>query len=118
MFRYEEHLAREQGQNFSNEQWAKIWLGSAAESIEHIMPKSTASDKQRHRLGNLVLLPPKLNSKLQDLDPAEKIEAYRKTGLLIANEVADRIEADGWKAKTIDAREDAILDWAKKEWAD
>jgi hypothetical protein len=33
MFRYEEHLAREQKLNFSNEQWEKIWLVSPAESI-------------------------------------------------------------------------------------
>ena len=42
-----------------------------------------------------LLLPPKLNSKLQDLSPADKSDAYRKTGLLIAREVADIIDADG-----------------------
>ena len=36
MFRYEEHLAREQKLNFSNEQWEKIWMVSPSESIEHI----------------------------------------------------------------------------------
>jgi hypothetical protein len=118
MFRYEEHLAKQQALNFSNEQWEKIWMVSPAESIEHIWPKSKASDKHRHRLGNLVLLPPKLNSKLQDDDPKDKVEAYRKTGLLIAGEVADIIDADGWKVKSIEKREEALLDWAATEWAD
>ena len=64
MFRYEENLAKKQKLNFSNEQWEKIWMVSPSESIEHIWAKSKAPEKQRHRLGNLVLLPPKLNSKL------------------------------------------------------
>jgi hypothetical protein len=118
MFRYEEYLAKKQKQNFSNEQWEKIWMVSPSESIEHILPQSTAPKTYSHRLGNLVLLPPKLNSKLQNKRPKDKVDSYRKTGLLIAGQVADLIEKDGWSAKTIDAREQAILAWAKSEWAD
>lgn len=118
MFRYEEHLAWKQKLNFSNEQWAKIWMVSPSESIEHIWAQSKAPVKQMHRLGNLVLLPPKLNSKLQNKQPKDKVEDYRKTGLLIAGEVADLIEKGGWNAKTIETREQAILDWARSEWAD
>jgi hypothetical protein len=118
MFRYEEHLAKKQKLNFSNEQWEKIWMGSPSESIEHIRPKSTAGEKHRHRLGNLVLLPPKLNSKLQDDDPKDKANAYRQTGLLIAGEVAEMIDSVGWKPKSIEAREEALLSWAGVEWAD
>jgi hypothetical protein len=99
LFRYEEHLAKSQKLNFSNEQWEKIWMVSPADSIE-------------------VLLPPKLNSKLQDLDPEDKAEEYRKTGLLIARQVADMIESDGWNKQAIENRENAILEWAAKEWAD
>lgn len=118
MFRYEEHLARQQKLNFSNEQWEKIWMVSPSESIEHIWPKSKAREKHKHRLGNLLLLPPKLNSKLSNLDPDQKVDAYRKTGLLIAGEVADLIEAGAWNGKAIEAREEAILEWAMDEWAD
>ena len=82
MFRYEEHLAREQKLNFSNEQWEKIWMVSASDSIEHIWPQSRAPDKHRHRLGNLVMLPPGLNSKLRADRPKDKLVAYRQTGLL------------------------------------
>jgi hypothetical protein len=117
MFRYEEHLSRGQRLNFSNEQWEKIWMVSPAESIEHIWAKSTAPDKYKHRLGNLVLLPPKLNSKLQNDAPDEKLDAYRKTGLLIAGEVADAIDAHGWKIKSIVDREATLLEWAADEWA-
>ena len=118
MFRYEEHLAAEQGLNFSNEQWEKIWMVSPSESIEHIWAKSVAPEKFRHRLGNLVLLPPKLNSKLQANPPKEKADAYRKTGLLIAVQLAEEIERGGWKKKSIEDRESTLLEWAVTEWAD
>jgi hypothetical protein len=118
MFRYEESLAKQQGLNFSNEQWNKIWLVSPTDSIEHIWPKCKAKEKYKHRLGNLILLPPKLNSKLQDRDPGEKVDEYRKTGLLIASEVADTIDESGWNGKLIDTREESLLDWARTEWAD
>lgn len=118
MFRYEEHLAKQNSLNFSNEQWEKIWMVSASESIEHILPKSTAPEKVKHCLGNLVLLPPHLNSKLQADAPNDKVTAYRRTGLLIANEVADMIDGAKWNAKAIATRQETLLAWAKKEWAD
>lgn len=118
MFRYEEHLAKKEGLNFRNEQWEKIWMVSPADSIEHIWAKSVATEKYRHCIGNLVLLPPRLNSKLQDDAPKDKAAAYRQTGLLIASKVADSIASEGWKAKTIKEREDALLEWASIEWAD
>ncbi|UOD32923.1 DUF1524 domain-containing protein [Massilia violaceinigra] len=118
MFRYEEHLAKKEGLNFRNEQWEKIWMVSPADSIEHIWAKSVATEKYRHCIGNLVLLPPRLNSKLQDDAPKDKAVAYRQTGLLIAGKVADSIASEGWKAKTIKEREDTLLKWASTEWAD
>ena len=118
MFRYEEHLATAQGLNFRNERWERIWLVNPAQSIEHIWADSVAPQSSRHRLGNLVLLPPRLNSTLQDKRPRDKVDAYRKTGLLIAKEVADRIEKGPWKGPAVEARGKALLDWAAVEWSD
>lgn len=118
LFRYEEYLAKEQGLNFSNEQWEKIWLVSPSDSIEHIWAQSVAPGEQKHRLGNLVLLPPNLNSKLQDLSPKDKVAAYRKTGLLVVGEVVDAIDADGWTEESINKREAKLVEWATIEWAD
>jgi hypothetical protein len=114
-FRYEEYLAQEQGQNFKNEQWERIWAASAADSIEHIWAQSKAPEPQVHRLGNLTLLPPKLNSKLRALDPGKKRDAYIKTGLLIDEQVASKLRTS-WKQASIDEREKILLDWAAKEW--
>lgn len=117
MFRYEEHLATKQGQKFQNEQWGRIWEASAADSIEHIWAQSKAPDSQVHRLGNLVLLPPRLNSGLQALDPQKKRDAYIKSGLLIAQEVASEL-ANPWNSVSIGEREKNLLKWAAKEWGE
>ncbi|MDP2919393.1 MAG: DUF262 domain-containing protein [Dehalococcoidia bacterium] len=117
LFRYEEHLTKKAGQNFNNEQWNHIWIANASDSIEHILPQSSGSDKV-DRLGNLLLLPPKLNSKLRALSPSKKSEEYRKTGLLIAGKAADQVESSRWGLGQIKIREDELLDWAKTEWAD
>ncbi|MBI2303253.1 MAG: DUF262 domain-containing protein [Chloroflexi bacterium] len=113
--RYEEHLARKAGQNFNNEQWNHIWEASAADSIEHILAQRAENDWV-HWLGNLLVLPPKLNSKLGAKRPAEKAEDYRKTGLLVAQEVVDVLSE--WNSGFIEDREEYLLNWAQQEWAD
>lgn len=115
MYRYEEHLAEKQGQNFSNAQWNRIWDASPAQSIEHITPQSSLR-KYVHRLGNLVLLPPRLNSKLQDTSPPKKAKEYEKTGLLIATELKPVLKE--WKLESVKKREEQLLKWAKQEWSD
>lgn len=114
--RYEEHLAK--NQNFNNEQWNRIWSCSAADSIEHITPQKTKK-RHLHWLGNLVILPPKLNSRLKDKPPKDKADAYRKTGLLIAGDVAKQISDIGkWRESDVKNREEKLINWARQEWAD
>jgi hypothetical protein len=114
-FRYEEYLARKADQNFSNEQWERIWTASTSDSIEHIWAQSKAPEEHVHRLGNLMFLPPRLNSRLQDLDPGKKVEEYRKTGLLINDELVGLLTKP-WGEKAIAERESALLLWAISEW--
>ncbi len=119
MFKYEEHLSKQKGMNFSNDQWEKIWMASPSDSIEHIHAKSKAPEKQKHRLGNLVLLPPNLNSKLGDTSAKEKAYSYFKTSLLVAGRVSAMIDKRGtWSKKEIQAWEDELTTWATTEWAD
>ena len=124
LHRYEEHLQRKGGQNYQNEHWRHIWTNTAARSIEHIRPQSWWSSHGRegdegrmHGLGNLLLLPPGLNSRLQDRPEREKADDYTKTGLLIAQEVADIVEESGWNLTEIKNRETHLLRWAAQEWA-
>ncbi|MXW22022.1 MAG: DUF262 domain-containing protein [Candidatus Dadabacteria bacterium] len=113
MFRYEEYLTKQKGNKFKNEQWEKIWSVSPSKSIEHIYPQNTAPDHVKHRLGNLLLLPPSLNSRLGGMPSKKKFEKYRETGLLIAVEVASNKR---WSIKAIRLRERKILEWASREW--
>ena len=120
--RYEEHLTKQRGQTFDNEQWNRIWQESAANSIEHILPQSKGSQYSSqegifvHRIGNLLLLPPRLNSSLRDKDPRKKADDYRQTGLLIAGDVAATIQERGWGEAEIAGRDDEITSWIYDEF--
>lgn len=125
LFRYEEYLAEQQGQRFSNEQWNRIWKASSFESIEHIQPQWTLFGPELrdlpeigniHRLGNLLLLPPKLNSSLSNKKPEEKADAYIKTGFFMAQEVGWTIKKEGWCMKQVEEREQRIIEWISREW--
>ncbi len=114
--RYEEHLSRREG--FDQQQWEKIWNARIDDTIEHILPQK----KQReyvHWLGNLMMLRPKLNSKLGGKAPREKVECYKKHGLGVGWNVAVRIEKSGkWGRRQIIERDNELLEWAAQEWAD
>lgn len=125
LFRYEEHLAEQRGQQFDNEQWRRIWEDSPARSIEHIFPQSKGSqdplrDDQEgiyvHRLGNLLLLPPETNSKLGNKDPEEKTSYYRQNGFFSAADVAQTIETQGWGNDQIKEREQRMIAWIREKW--
>ncbi len=125
LFRYEEHLAEQQGRGFDNEHWNHIWEESASRSIEHILPQSKGSQEPLqaeqegiyvHRLGNLMLLPPGINSKLGNREPEAKVNCYRDTGLLTAAEVALTIEESGWGIGEIEEREQRLIKWIRETW--
>ena len=124
MYRYEKYLSEKAGQSFDNEQWNRIEKSRPDSSIEHIHPQSRWKGKKQeegivHGIGNLLLLPPILNSQLRDKNPSEKAGGYTKTGLLIAQEVADYISKHGgWSEDAIKKRETHLLEWATQEWAD
>ena len=113
LWKYDEFLSTKNRQRFTNEQWDRIWRSSASDTIEHILPQSTEREHV-HWLGNLLLLPPRLNSELNDRTPKEKTSAYGETGLLIAQEVAGY--SGRWSKRAILEREDYLLEWAKEEW--
>ena len=114
--RYEEYLAKRSGQHFENEHWNHIWSVSASQSVEHIKPQSSET-QYVHWLGNLTLLPPRMNSKLGDKDPKQKVEAYKETGMRIAARVARQCTT-GWTRKKVLLRERELLEWASREWGE
>ncbi|MDP9174183.1 MAG: DUF262 domain-containing HNH endonuclease family protein [Planctomycetota bacterium] len=123
-YRYEEHIAREAGHRLNETQWNKIWADEPSKSIEHIFPQSQGSEDPAtskvfvHRLGNLMMLPPGVNSKLQDDSPKDKAATYDTCGLLAAIEVGKQINAAKWDKAAIEKREKRLIKWALTAWRD
>ena len=119
LYRYEEHLARKAGEEVDNKHWPHIWEKGADVSIEHIRPQSKAPTDIVHTLGNLMLLPPKRNTKLGNKSPSDKAESYVKTGFLHAKEVVDMLkDSPRWSKTACRERENRLLNWALGEWED
>lgn len=118
LYRYDEHLATEAGEKFNTSEWNKIWTEDAARSIEHIQPQSSGAD-YIHHLGNLTMLPHKVNSSLKDKPPADKAAAYRSCGLHATRKIGEAIEGGvAWDEAAVLARAKLIEDFVRKEWAD
>ena len=120
LWRYEEYLAESSGQTFSKKEWDQIWKESTTDSIEHILPQSKqwTVGISVHSIGNLLLLPPRKNSELGNKDPKDKADAYLKTRLLIAEEVAITIQNFGWDENQILIREHELIEWIEDEYGD
>ena len=126
LYRYEEYLAAEAGETISEDVWEKIWNGTPATTIEHIHPK-TFTDKWKGKIGdsqeqideyvngigNLILLPPGINSKAGQKVFAEKKEIYKSYHLLMLNEI---LKLEDWDKAAIENRELELLEFIEKMW--
>lgn len=134
LWSYEEHLAKLLGEGATIDEHEKngIWKLRASDSIEHIFPQAPTGsvwrDKMRSavgpkqpiepnvdRIGNLILLPIKLNQEAKNSPFVTKKTTYRKHNLRMIQQVCD--ESD-WTLSTIEAREARIVAWAKARWSD
>lgn len=117
LFRYEEHLAEQAGEQINESQWNKIWTVEPSRSIEHIVPQS-AEPEFKHHLGNLIMLLPGMNSSLQDDPPKEKAAAYLSCGLRDTMVVGKRIKKTRtWNASQVKKRVGRIENFVRTEWA-
>jgi hypothetical protein len=116
LFRYDEFLARQANEKINDLQWAKIWAADPSKSIEHIKPQSSGVG-YLHHLGNLTMLPPSVNSSLQDKPPKQKAATYKDCGIRGTAEVADIIRASNWDEKAVLARAKKIEKFVRNEWA-
>lgn len=126
LYRYEEYLAKKAGETISRELWEKIWGGNTATTIEHIHPKSYIDtwrgkfgrnqeeiNDTVNRIGNLVLLPPGINSEAARKVFSEKKRIYSRYHLLMLNEIT---ELEDWDKTACDDREMKIMDFMKATW--
>ncbi|NQT21293.1 MAG: HNH endonuclease, partial [Planctomycetes bacterium] len=128
LYRYEEYLCELEGGGIASELWEQIWQSSPNTSIEHIHPQTRNAvwrgklgrgryslEANVNRLGNLLLLPPNVNSSAGQKSFAEKKRIYKKNYLRMHNDV---LSVKDWTKQAIDARETKLLEWARNEWAD
>jgi hypothetical protein len=118
LFRYDEYLSVKQGGHLNVGQWNKVWADEPSRSIEHIQPQS--SEKSYiHHLGNLAMLPPSVNSSLQDKPPKSKAETYKDCGLKATIAVGNTIERGTiWNEKAVMARAEEIIKFVREEWGE
>ncbi len=131
LWSYEEHLAQEMGAGATIDENEKIgiWKLRATDSIEHIFPQTPSeewadelfSGQERTQwshlgmIGNLLLLPIRLNQEAQALPFKRKKEIYAKHNLRMVQEVCHE---NHWTGTEIDARQARIAEWAKSRWND
>lgn len=127
LYKYEAHLAERAGFPLSQETWERIWAVSPTRSIEHVLPQDPSADEwidafgsrdealnNCHRLGNLTILPPEINSRLGNLPFSEKLPIYEEcTHLRMIREITEHEE---WNKEKIDERELQIVAWAENYW--
>lgn len=135
LWRYEEHLATAAGAGATPDpaERTAIWQRTANDTVEHIFPQAGESaagwrNQMRNgngpaepvadhvgRIGNLILLPKALNSQARTRPFAEKKQLYTRHNLRSVLEV---LEKEQWTLREIEEREQRILDWARRRWAD
>lgn len=113
LYKYEADLTREKRRAFNDRNLNIILKYSKEDTIEHITPQSSGWSYINH-VGNLFLLPPKVNAKLRDKNPKEKADEYRGTGFLMADEIIPHLGR--WNKKVVSKRSSKIAKWACEEW--
>lgn len=124
-YRYEAFIAKQKGYEFPEKLWETIWVASPSDTIEHVYPQNESyawegkvtrrKEFHANRIGNLLILPRKLNSKIRNLGFADKKNVYKTCQMLSTIQVT---EYDDWNIGTIHERTQKLLEWATIEWAD
>lgn len=127
-YRYEEYLWSLEGKAPSTDTWEKMWRVTPSTTIEHIFPQDPSDEwsgkmgrgrdtvkNNVHRLGNLVLLPPGLNSEAGRKAFTDKKKIYRSNYLKMHDEI---LSQDDWTRETIDKRDAAMWEWIMNTWGD
>jgi len=118
MYRYDEYLCKKGKQKINESQWIKIWDQDPSRSIEHIQPQSS-EQSYVHHLGNLVMLPPGVNSSLSDKSPVEKAKTYKSCGLAGTMAIGEFIlQNRKWNGQMVKKRAGEIESFIREEWGD
>ena len=108
--------------------WGKIWeKASKDKSIEHIYPQKDPHQNWKgkarqnvkpesfvHRLANLLVLPPGINSKAGTSAFADKLDVYRSVGGL--HHVKKVTKLKDWNLAALEKREKDLVKFAYDQW--
>lgn len=127
-WKYEERLSAENGEEIDQVTWGRIWENASKDkSVEHIFPQkdpegnwkgkgrqNVNSESFVHRLGNLMVLPPRINSKAGTKSFADKVEVYKSAKGL--HHVRKVMRLRDWNLAAIENRERELMKFAKEQW--
>jgi hypothetical protein len=123
-FKYELYLSKDKGYQFSDIIWENIWNRPISESVEHIYPQTESlewkgkivkKEYQLNRIGNLLIMPIRVNIRLQNCSFDIKKQEYADSPMQSVKEIALFTK---WDDSTIEERTIKLLEWAEKEWDD
>ncbi len=128
LWRYEEHLAEKEKSSVNVEVKKQIWNErSASETLEHILPQSfekcvgwkmfeeAKARKIVDKLGNLILLPPRVNSEVSNKVFSEKVRTYKK---VLLRSVYELTKLDVWTPKAFEARQKKLKEFVCENFGD
>jgi len=125
LYHYEKELSKINNNYFSEKNWDVIWSKNIENTIEHVYPQqdsdvwkgkvSKNKDHYRHLLGNLILLPIKLNSKASNSDFKSKLSIYNTSDINAAKEIGQKYS--DWNYNSINARTEHLIGFAQSFWS-
>lgn len=129
LYRYEEYLCKQNGVEINQVVWNEIWNSNVHNTIEHILPQDSSElcwatfsgkDDLLHVLGNLTLLPPRLNSQAGKKCFVEKKDVYKRANIYSFDEIIfnNGSERRTWNASAVKARTNQLIEFAKIQWKD
>ena len=127
-WKYEERLAAENSEKIDKLAWGKIWEKVSKEkSIEHIYPQKDPQGNWKgkgrngvkpesfvHRLANLIVLPPGINSRAGTSAFADKLAVYKSVGG--QHHVNKIVRLKDWNLAALEKRERDLLTFAREQW--
>lgn len=127
-WKYEERLSADNGEDIDEATWKKIWASVSKEkSVEHIYPQkdpdnnwkgkarqNVAPDSFVHRIGNLLVLPPGINSRAGTRAFPEKRVIYKNASGL--NHVKEVMKLNDWNLAALEKRENRLIKFAQQQW--
>jgi hypothetical protein len=121
-------LSADNGEAIDKVTWGKIWEKVSKErSVEHIFPQKDPNgnwkgkgrqnvnpDSFVHRLANLLVLPPGLDSKAGTKAFHDKRQIYKSANGL--HHVKEVVRLKEWNLAALEKREKQLLKFAEEQW--